>query len=50
MRTLVQRILSNAALWERDLTAVPGLAPAISASLRAIEAGDLLKLLRRNIA
>ena len=44
---LVERVLSNAALWECDLRAVPGLAPAVSACLRAIEAGDLLALIER---
>lgn len=42
---LVQRVLSNAALWERDLTAVPGLAPRVSACLREIETGGLLALI-----
>ncbi len=44
---LVQRVLSNAALWERDLTAVPGLAPKVCACLRAIETGELLALIGR---
>ena len=44
---LVQAVLSNVALWERDLMAAPGLATAVCENLRAIEAGDLLALLRR---
>ncbi len=44
---LVHSVLSNAALWEEDLTSVPGLAPRVSACLRGIEAGELLALLRR---
>lgn len=44
---LVQRVLSNTALWESDLTVVPGLAPMLSETLREIEAGELLALLRR---
>ena len=47
---LVDRVLCNAALWECDLSAVPGLAPAVSACLRAIEAGDLLALIERRTA
>ncbi|MDE2775175.1 MAG: tagaturonate reductase [Chloroflexota bacterium] len=47
---LVQRVLSNTALWERDLTAVPGLAPKVGACLQAIEAGELLPLIRRHSA
>ncbi len=44
---LVQRVLSNVALWECDLSAVPGLAPRLSVCLRAIEAGELLALIER---
>lgn len=47
---LVDRVLSNAALWECDLSAVPGLAPAVSSCLRAIEAGELLALIERRTA
>ena len=44
---LVQRVLSNTALWGDDLTGLPGLARAVSDCLRAIEAGNLLALLER---
>ncbi len=44
---LVQGVLGNEALWEADLTALPGLAPMLTETLRAIEAGELLALLRR---
>ena len=44
---LVQSVLSNTTLWDRDLSAVPGLAENISRCLREIEAGQLLALLRR---
>ena len=44
---LVQGILGNEALWECDLTDVPGLAPMLTEFLREIEAGELLALLRR---
>ena len=44
---LVQGVLSNEALWECDLTVLPGLAPVLTETLREIEAGDLLALLRR---
>jgi tagaturonate reductase len=47
---LVQRVLSNAALWEEDLTAVRGLAQMLSETLREIEAGRLLALLGRTSA
>ena len=44
---LVRPVLSNTALWEGDLTTMPGLAPKVGACLQAIEAGELLPLLRR---
>lgn len=47
---LVQRVLSNTALWERDLTAVPGLTSKVGAYLQAIEAGELPALLQQNSA
>ena len=42
---LVAAVLSNTALWEEDLTSVPGLAAGLSDNLRAIEAGRLVDLL-----
>jgi tagaturonate reductase len=45
--TLAQAVLGNEALWERDLTAVPGLAEKVSASLREIDEGRLLALIGR---
>ena len=44
---LVQAVLGNEALWDRDLTVVPGLAEMVSASLREIEEGRLLALIGR---
>lgn len=44
---LVQRVLSNAALWDEDLTGLPGLAREVSQCLREIEAGNLSALLQR---
>ena len=44
---LAQAVLGNEALWDRDLTAVPGLAEKVSASLREIEEGGLLTLIGR---
>ena len=44
---LAQAVLSNVALWDRDLTAVPGLADKVSQHLREIEAGGLLALIGR---
>lgn len=44
---LAYRVLSNAALWENDLTALPGLSQMLSETLRAIEADELPALLRR---
>ena len=44
---LVQSVLSNVALWDRDLTAVPGLAQQVGLSLREIEAGRLHALIGR---
>lgn len=42
---LAKTVLANTALWERDLTQIPGLAERVSENLRAIEAGQLLELL-----
>lgn len=44
---LVQGLLGEAALWDRDLTAVPGLAEGVSQRLQEIEAGRLPALLRQ---
>ena len=44
---LAQAVLGNEALWDRDLTAVPGLAEKVSASLREIEEGRLRALIGR---
>ncbi len=44
---LAHRVLSNEALWESDLSALPGLASMLSEKLREIEAGELPALLRR---
>ncbi|MCY3866167.1 MAG: tagaturonate reductase [Chloroflexi bacterium] len=44
---LVYRVLGNETLWECDLTDAPGLAPMLTETLRKIEAGELLALLRR---
>ncbi|MCY3832373.1 MAG: tagaturonate reductase [Chloroflexi bacterium] len=44
---LAGAVLSNRALWERDLTEAPGLVEGVSEVLDAIEAGALLDLLRR---
>ena len=45
LNDLVAAVLSNTALWEEDLTSVPGLAAGLSDNLRAIEAGRLVDLL-----
>ena len=47
---LARAVLSNQALWDQDLSALPHLADRVSACLRAIEAGDLLTLLQRSDA
>ena len=47
---LAQAVLSCEALWDRDLTDLPGLVAGVSECLRAIEAGDLPELLRRTQA
>ena len=44
---LVQRVLSKAELWDRDLTALPGLASQISDCLRKIEAGEIIDMLKQ---
>ncbi|MCY3831808.1 MAG: tagaturonate reductase [Chloroflexi bacterium] len=44
---LVSAVLRERALWDRDLSALPGLAPMISGYLRKIEAGELHALLQR---
>ncbi len=44
---LAQTVLGNKAFWDRDLTAVPGLAEKVSASLREIEEGGLIALIGR---
>ena len=44
---LARAVLSNRALWERDLAAVPGLVQGVRAALDALEAGEILALLRR---
>lgn len=43
---LARAVLGNAALWEQDLTEVPGLVERISGILDAIEQGQLPDLLR----
>lgn len=43
---LARAALGNQALWERDLTEVPGLVERVSAVLEAIEQNRLLELLR----
>lgn len=43
---LVRSVLGEAALWERDLNAVPGLTRMVSECLRDIEAGRLPQLMR----
>ena len=45
--SLARAVLGNEALWDRDLTAVPGLAALVSQHLREIEAGGLLALTGR---
>lgn len=47
---LVSAVLREAALWDRDLSVVPGLAPMICDYLSKIEAGELLALLKRTSA
>ena len=47
IEALVPRVLGNAELWERDLTAVPGLTRQVSACLRQIEGSRLPDLLER---
>lgn len=42
---LARTVLSNAALWERDLTEAPQLVERVGEALEAIEAGELLDLL-----
>ncbi|MCY4018914.1 MAG: tagaturonate reductase [Chloroflexi bacterium] len=42
---LAETVLASTALWERDLSQIPGLAERVSENLRAIEAGQLLELL-----
>ncbi len=44
---LARAVLGNEALWERDLTLVPGLVEHVSGVLDAIEQGRLPELLRR---
>ena len=44
---LTQAVLRNEALWDRDLTAVPGLVEKVSQNLREIEAGGLQDLIGR---
>lgn len=44
---LARAVLGNAALWERDLTQVPGLVERVGDVLDAIEQGRLLDLLRQ---
>ncbi len=45
MPELARAVLANTALWERDLTQIPGLTQRVSENLSAIEAGQLLELL-----
>ncbi len=42
---LTGAVLANRALWDRDLSQIPGLVDRVSDNLRAIEAGRLLELL-----
>lgn len=42
---LAEAVLARKALWERDLTQIPGLVDRVSQNLRAIEAGQLQALL-----
>lgn len=42
---LAETVLASRALWERDLSQIPGLVDRVSENLRAIEAGRLLALL-----
>ncbi len=44
---LSRSVLSNAALWEQDLTQVPGLVDRVGEALDAIEQGKLSELLRQ---
>ncbi len=44
---LARTVLSNEALWERDLSETPGLIERIAEALEAMEAGALLDLLER---
>ena len=44
---LAHAVLSNEALWDRDLTALPHLVERVSGTLDAIDAGDLETVLRR---
>ena len=44
---LSRAVLGNAALWEQDLSAVPGLVERVSEALDAIEQGKLSGLLRQ---
>ena len=44
---LARTVLSNEALWERDLSETPGLIERIVEALEAMEAGALLDLLER---
>ena len=43
---VTRAVLGNSDLWGRDLTTVPLLVERVSEDLRAIEAGDLLELMR----
>lgn len=42
---LAGAVLANKALWDQDLTEIPGLVGELSENLRAIEAGELLERL-----
>jgi len=44
---LARAVLGNAALWEQDLTHIPGLVERVSDALDAIEQGKLSELLRQ---
>ena len=47
IEALARTVLSNDALWQRDLSQTPGLVDAVSRALDAIEAGALPNLLER---
>ena len=46
-KAVARTVLSSAALWERDLSQIPGLVAGVGQALDAMEAGSLVDLLQR---